>query len=55
MKLIRFLAIVFFDIIDKYFHQVKILNFLKKIKLLSEVFFLAHNGTYTDLIKIIFK
>ena len=53
MKLIRFLAIVFFDIIDKYFHQVKILNFLKKNKVTIRSFFDigAHNGTYTDLIK----
>ena len=39
MKLIRFLAIVFFDIIDKYFHQVKILNFLKKNKVTIRSFF----------------
>ena len=32
MKLIRLLAIFFFDILDKFIHQKKIILFLKKKK-----------------------
>ena len=52
MLLLKKIAIILFDLIDKYYHQKKINNFLKKNKI--EVnFFLdigAHLGTYTDLI-----
>jgi len=53
MKLIKFIAIIFFDIIDKYMHQKRILRYLKinnnNIKTFFDVG--AHNGTYTDLIR----
>ncbi len=52
MKLFEFLAILFFDIIDKYLHQKKIKKFLKKQ--ISEIDTFvdvgSHKGTYTDLI-----
>ena len=52
MILLKKIAILFFDIIDKFFHQRKILNNLKRINInintLIDVG--AHKGTYTDLI-----
>ena len=52
MIFIKQIAIVFFDIIDKFFHQPKILNFLlKNIKYLNLFIDVgSHKGTYTDLI-----
>ena len=52
MKLVKFFAILFFDIIDEYFHKKKILSFLKKINLKINIFVDvgSHKGTYTDLI-----
>jgi len=49
---IKLFAIFIFDIIDKYFHQKRIISFLKKINL-DINFFIdvgSHKGTYTDLI-----
>ena len=51
MKYLRFLAILFFDIIDKYIHQKYIIFFFKK-RLKKINFFIdvgCHKGTYTDL------
>ena len=52
MNLLKKIAIFFFDILDKYIHQKKILNFLKKNSVDIETFFDigSHKGTYTDLI-----
>lgn len=52
MKLIELFAILFFDIIDKFFHQKKILLSLRKkiIKIESFIDVGSHKGTYTDLI-----
>ena len=52
MILLKKIAVVFFDLLDKYYHQKRINNFLKKNKIKIS-FFLdigAHLGTYTDLI-----
>jgi FkbM family methyltransferase len=52
MKYLEKIAILFFDIIDKYFHQKNILKFLKKNLKSVEIFFDigSHKGSYTDLI-----
>tara|TARA_Y100000590_G_scaffold441019_1_gene567145 strand:- start:332 stop:1042 length:711 start_codon:yes stop_codon:yes gene_type:complete len=52
MILLRKIAIIFFDIIDLYYHQKKILKFIKKKQLNLKYFFDigAHMGTYSDLI-----
>ena len=52
MNLLKKIAIFFFDVLDKYFHQKKILNYLKKNLENIEIFFDigSHKGTYTDLI-----
>ena len=52
MILIKFFAIIFFDLIDKFIHQKKILKFLKKNLNSLDIFFDvgSHRGTYTDLI-----
>ncbi len=51
MKLLKEMAIVFFNLIDIYIHQKRIVNFLKKhsteINTLIDVG--AHKGVYTDL------
>ena len=52
MILLRKIALIFFYLFDKYYHQKKINHFLKKNKMKIN-FFLdigAHLGTYTDLI-----
>ena len=52
MIFLKKIAIIFFDLIDKYYHQKRINNFLKKNKIRAS-FFLdigAHLGSYTDLI-----
>ena len=52
MKLIKILAIFFFDIVDKFFHQKKIL-FSLRTKIAKIDCFLdvgSHKGTYTDLV-----
>jgi FkbM family methyltransferase len=57
MKLIRLLAIFFFDILDKFIHQKKIILFLKKKKIKIKFFIDvgAHKGSYTDLVLKNFK
>ena len=52
VRLIKNFAIYFFNLIDKFIHQRRILNFLKK-KIFSIEIFIdigAHKGKYTDLI-----
>ena len=51
-RLLKTIAILFFDKIDILFHQKRILSFLKKNKLNINIFIDvgAHKGTYTDLI-----
>ena len=57
MIFLKKVAIFFFDIVDKYIHQKKILNYLKKNLDNIEIFFDvgSHRGTYTDLIINNFK
>ena len=57
MKLLKCIAIYFFDLIDKYFHQKKIIKSLKKNKIAISTFIDvgAHKGLYTDLINKNFK
>ena len=57
MKILEKIAIIFFDILDKYFHQKNIIKYLKKNLKNLEVFFDigSHKGTYTDLILNNFK
>ncbi len=57
MNFLKKVAIFFFDILDKYIHQKKILNYLKKNLDNIEIFFDvgSHRGTYTDLIINNFK
>lgn len=52
MKFFEKIAILFFDIIDKYFHQKEILKYLKENLKEIEIFFDigSHKGLYTDLI-----
>ena len=52
MKLFEKIAILFFDIIDKFLHQRSILRYFKKNLKNIDVFFDigSHRGTYTDLI-----
>ena len=57
MKIIRSIAIIFFNIVDKFVHQKKILFYLKKITLEIDCFIDvgSHKGTYTDLVIKNFK
>ena len=52
MKFLRKLLLLFFDIIDEYFHQARIKRFIKKnkIKFNSFIDVGAFKGKYTDLI-----
>ena len=52
MKQIKFFLVILFDIIDTYYHQIKILKALKKFNLNINYFIDvgACNGKYTDLI-----
>ena len=52
MKLIKNIAILFFDFFDKYLHQKRIINYLKENLKEINVFLDigSHKGTYTDLI-----
>ncbi len=52
MKILEKLAIIFFDYLDKFFHQRRIINTLKKeISNLNNFIDVgAYKGTYTDLI-----
>ncbi len=51
MKLVLQSSIIFFDIIDKYVHQKKILYYFKKkqITINNVIDIGSHKGTYTDL------
>ena len=57
MSIIKFFAVTFFNIIDKFIHQKKILRFLKKNLNNLNVYFDigSHKGTYTDLVVKNFK
>ena len=57
MKILEKIAIIFFNILDKYFHQKNIIKYLKKNLKNLDVFFDigSHKGTYTDLILNNFK
>ncbi len=57
MKILEKIAIIFFDMIDKFFHQRKIIKNLKKNLDNLDVFFDigSHKGTYTDLVIENFK
>ena len=52
MKILEYIAIAFFDYLDKFFHQRRIIKILKKelsqLKCFIDVG--SHRGTYTDLI-----
>ena len=52
MKLLKYLAIIFFDIIDKFYHQKRIIKFIKSNRLNLNTFLDigSHLGTYSDLI-----
>ena len=52
MKLLEKIAIIFFDIIDKYIHQRNIIKYLKQNLKNLEIFIDigSHKGSYTDLI-----
>ena len=52
MKLLEFIAIIFFDLLDKYVHQRRIIKTLKENILNLNLFIDvgSHKGTYTDLI-----
>ena len=57
MKILKLIAILFFDLIDKYYHQRRIINFIKNQNFNIKVFLDigSHKGTYTDLILNNFK
>ena len=54
--LIKNIALFFFDIVDQYYYQKKIVSFLKKKNLEINIFFDvgAHMGLYTDLVNKIY-
>ena len=56
IRLIKNIALFFFDIVDQYYHQKKIASFLKKKDLEINIFFDvgAHMGLYTDLVNKIY-
>jgi len=51
-KILKKFALLAFDIVDIYYHQVRIKNFLKKKKIPLNTFFDvgSHLGSYTDII-----
>lgn len=57
MKFLEKIAIIFFDLLDKYFHQKNIIRYLKKNLENVDIFFDigSHKGLYTDLITKNFK
>ena len=57
MKLLKYIAITFFDIIDKFYHQRKIIKFIRQNNLKLNYFLDigSHLGTYSDLILKDFK
>ncbi len=52
MKMFEIMAVKFFNFIDKFIHQIRILKILKKKVKFIEIYIDvgAHKGTYTDLI-----
>ena len=52
MKLLKIIAVIFFDIIDLYYHQKRIIKFIRKNNISINFFFDigSHMGTYSDLI-----
>ena len=51
MKMFEIMAVKFFNFIDKFIHQIRILKILKKVKFIEIYIDVgAHKGTYTDLI-----
>ena len=57
MKLLKKIAIIFFDIIDLYYHQKRIIKFIRKNNINLKYFLDigSHMGTYSDLILRDFK
>ncbi len=57
MKMFEIMAVKFFNFIDKFIHQIRILKILKKKVKFIEIYIDvgAHKGTYTDLIINNFK
>ncbi len=57
MKLLKNIAVIFFDIIDLYYHQKRIIKFIRKNNIKIKIFFDigSHMGTYSDLILKDFK
>ena len=53
MKFLKLLAVLFFDLIDKYIHQKNIIRALKGIKYYIEIYvdIGAHKGTYIDVFR----
>jgi len=51
MNLVKFLAIFFFDLIDIYYHQKKIMKYFSRNKINIKFYcdIGSHKGTYTDL------
>jgi len=52
VKFLKKIAIIFFDIIDIYYHQKRIIKFIRKNNIKINLFFDigSHMGTYSDLI-----
>ena len=52
MKLLKIIAVIFFDIIDLYYHQKRIIKFIRENNISIKFFFDvgSHMGTYSDLI-----
>ena len=52
MKLLKIIAIVFFNLLDKHIHQKKILKYLKEKRIPIEIWLDvgSHKGTYADMI-----
>ena len=52
MKLLKIIAVIFFDIIDLYYHQKRIIKFIRGNNINIKFFFDigSHMGTYSDLI-----
>ena len=57
MIFLKQIAIIFFNLIDKFLHQKKILRFLikERIQINTWIDVGSHRGLYTDLIKDNFK
>jgi len=57
MKLLKIIAVIFFDIIDLYYHQKRIIKFIRENNININFFFDigSHMGTYSDLILKDFK